>query len=72
MQFEILALAASILVSAILAVWQFRASSKEVAASSREVARALERAVEAIHADIRASQEKLERRLKRGRTRKSS
>jgi hypothetical protein len=62
MQFELLALAATILISALLAVWQMRASTREF---SRELSRAVERVVQAIHADIKASQEKLEGELRR-------
>ena len=59
MQIEIITLAISIVFSAILAVWQLRASSKDIA-------EAVERAITAIHSDIKASQEKLEKKATKG------
>jgi len=58
MQLEIIALAVSVLISAILAVWQLRASS-------REISRAVERAIKAIHEDIKHSQEKIENKIQK-------
>ena len=58
MRIEIITLAISILFSAILAVWQLRASS-------RDIAEAVERAITAIHSDIKASQKKLEKTLQK-------
>ncbi len=70
MQYEIIALAMSILASAALAAWQLRASSRELSSAlgraTERIERAVERTAMAIHADIKASQEKLERKLKRG------
>lgn len=63
MQLEIITLAISILVSAILAIWQLRASSREF---SKEIGKAVERAIVVIHSDIKASQEKIEKKLQKG------
>ena len=62
MRFGIITLAISILVSALLAVWQLRTSSREF---SKEIGKAVERAIVAIHSDIRAGQEKMEKRLQK-------
>lgn len=66
MQLEIIMLAISILVGAILAIWQLRASSREF---SKEIGKAVERAIVAIHHDIKASQEKIEKSYERKRLR---
>ena len=65
MQLEIVTLAISILAGAILAIWQLRASSREIATSTKEIAKAIERAIVAIHSDIKASQEKIEKKLQK-------
>ena len=57
---EVLALAVSIFASVLIAVWQLRASA-------RELSQAIERAIKAIHEDIRHSQEKLEKRIEESR-----